>query len=807
MVICARAPPAARRDYGRKAAIRALDRKVLRDVVRWRGQILAIVLIVACGVATFVTMLGVLSSLERSRDAFYSQYRFADVFDAATRAPDGAARAIARIPGVAAVQSRIVHDVVLDLPGRPEPATGRMVSVPDAARPALNDLFIKSGRYIEAGARDEAIVSEAFAGANSLAVGSTIRAVINGRLQTLRIVGIAISPEFVYEIRPGDLFPDEAHFGVIWMGERALEGAFAIHDAFNDVAIGLAPGADRDDVIARVDRVLAPYGGIGAYGRDRQTSAQFLTEELSQLRGNAVVVPTIFIAVAAFLLNVLLMRLVGTQREQIATLKSFGYSNAAIVEHYLRFAWVIVALGALLGALLGMWWGSAFIEMYRRFFHFPIFDYRPGAGVFVEAVAVSTLAAAVGAIAAVRSVVRLSPAEAMRPPAPARYGLSAIERSRLAARVPVTTRMVARNVIRKPVVFAVSAFGVAFAVALLMVGSYTGDAVQKMTELQFWQVQREDATVTFNHTLGPAALAELSRYPGVLRVEPFLASAARLSNGNASRRVALFGLPHDAALRAIVDTKGRAYPVPPHGALLNAKLAAVLGVHAGDAVRVELLEGRRTSFDLPVVGLVDEAVGQSVYLDIAALGRLASENARESGAYLELDRAREADLYRRVKATPGIASIAFQASTMQRFRELIGQNLGIFTFFIVAFACIIAFGVVYNVARISLSERVRELSTMRILGFSADEAWRILAGEQLVVAAGAAPLGYLFGLIGAVALSRAYETEYYSFPMLVTPASYVIALLYILATAAISAYLIRRQVTRLDLVAVLKAGD
>jgi putative ABC transport system permease protein len=260
----------------------ALNRKLIRDLFHLRGQVIAVALVVACGIAAFVAMRSVYYSLLNSQDAYYRQYRFAEVFANLKRAPETLAARIRAILGVAAAETRIVANVTLDVPGVEEPARGLIISIPERQSPMLNDLHITSGRYIEAGKRDEVIVSGAFSSANDLHPGDTLTAVINGRWQKLRIAGVAISPEYVYEIGGGEMFPDSRRFGVMWMSRDALGPAFDMEGAFNDVALSLSPGANESEVIDGLDTLLEDYGALGAYGRADQTSHHFISNEIAE---------------------------------------------------------------------------------------------------------------------------------------------------------------------------------------------------------------------------------------------------------------------------------------------------------------------------------------------------------------------------------------------------------------------------------------------------------------------------------------------------------------------------------------------
>ena len=787
--------------------MRALDRKLLRDLWHLRGQAVAIALVVACGVATVVTARVGYESLRESQAAYYTEYRFADVFSALERAPESLRAALAAIPGVAAVETRIVAEVTLDVPGLAEPATGRLVSIPALRAPILNDVHLRRGRWIEPGRSDEVIASEAFADANGLEVGDRLGAVLRGRWQSLRIVGIGISPEYVYEIQGTNLFPDNKRFGVLWMSRDALGPAFDLDGAFNDVSLQLAPGARELEVIDRADRLLDRYGGLGAFGRKDQISHSFLSDEIRQNRVFGTIMPAIFLGVAAFLLHIVLARLVATQREQIAVLKAFGYSSLAVGLHYLELALVCVLAGSLLGAVLGLWWASAINRMYGEFYRFPLLRFAPSVTVVAIGIGVSAAAAFAGALSAVRRVVALPPAEAMRPEPPASFRAGRLERTRLQRRLPASLRMIWRNLTRRPARAALSVLGMALAVAILIIGYYFVDAIDYLGTFQFRSVQREDVTVLFHDPRPARARHEVRALPGVMRVEPFRVVPARLRHEHSQRRVALFGLEANSELRRILDADGGVVPVPREGAVLTAKLAEILGVKTGDELRVEVLEQGRPVRTVRVAGIANELIGLNAYMDAGALHRLMREGDSISGAFLTVDAAASATLNAELKRMPAVAGATTRLAALRGFEDTLARSLNVFTTVLVTFAAVIAAAMVYNAARIALSERGRELASLRVLGFTRREVSVLLLGEQAILTAAAIPLGFVIGYRLCAALASAYQWEFFRLPLVVSTRTYGFAVAVLVASALGSALAVRRRIDRLDLVAVLKTRE
>jgi putative ABC transport system permease protein len=785
----------------------ALNKKLVRDLWRMRGQLITVALVVACGIATYVTMRGSYESIANAQQEYYAKYRLADVFESLKRAPNSLETSIAAIPGVSSIQTRIVVEVTLDVPGLQEPALGRLVSVPEHGTPSLNDLCIRRGRYIEPGQRDEVLVSEAFANANRLEVGATIGAVINGRWEPLRIVGIALSPEYVYEIRGAEVFPDNKRFGVFWMSREALGPAFNMEGGFNDVSISLSPGTSEAEVISRMDNLLERYGGLGAYGRIDQVSNKFLSDEIVQDRVTGIFIPTIFLAVAAFLIHVVLSRLVHTQRAAIGLLKAFGFGDLSVALHYLGFALVAVLLGTLFGVPLGIWMGQGLSKLYRDFFRFPELRFVPTMNMLISAVAISGGAACLGALSALRSVAALPPAEAMRPEAPARFRPGVAERLGLQRFVPLSARMILRNLERRPWKAMLSTLGLALAGAILIVGFYFYDAIDQMIRVEFQTAAREDVGITFNEPHGSSARYSVERLPGVFRAESFRVVAARLRFEHRSRRVGILGLEGDRDLRRIVDQDMRVVELPPEGIVLSSSLARVLGVSPGDKVTVEVLEGERPVRVVVVAGTVDDLIGTSAYMDIQALNRLMREGETISGAYLSVDSSIAPRLYSFLKRTPAVSGVNVREALLQSFRDTIARSLGISTGALIAFACVIAFGIVYNGALIALSERAHELASLRVLGFTRMEIGWMLLGEQAILAGVSIPLGFLLGYGICALLVFSMQSELYRMPLVISSRTYAFACITVTLASGVSGLLISRKLRNLDLIAVLKARE
>ena len=785
----------------------ALNRKLLRDIWHMRSQAFAIAMVMAAGVAMYVAYLSNFDSLQRTLTAYYDNQRFADVFVSLKRAPERLAARIRAIDGVDVADTRVVVGVTLDVPGMDEPAAGLLVSVPVDSRPALNDVFLRSGRWPEPGRSEEVLASEAFCTAHGFEPGAELTAIINGRRRRLHIVGIALSPEHIYSMPPGEMIPDDRRYGVFWMERRALAAAYDMQGGFNQVSLALAPGAREREVIDRVDQLLTPYGGLGAIPRAQQLSAWTIANELTQLQTFGFFVPAIFLGVAAFILNVALARALALQRPQVAALKALGYANRQLAWHYLKWAMAIALAGGLAGVAAGAWLGSGMIGLYNQYFRFPALSYQLSLPVVGGALLISLIAAVLGARSAVARSVRIPPAEAMRPEAPARYRRSLLERMGLSGRLRPTARMVLRTLERQPARTAASIVGIALAGAVLFVGFVFIDAMNALIDTEFQERMRQDVTVTFVEPRSASALYDLEHLPGVMRVEPGRTVPVRLRAGHRERTLAITGLPDATTLNRVIDQAGRPHPIPPDGLLVSSILAEVLDVTAGDAITVEVLEGARPVVVERVAALIDDNLGLQAYMNIDHLHRLMREGGSLSGAYLQVDQTMLGDLHAQLKLVPAVAGVALTEAMRRSFQEIMAENLNLQILINVVFAGIIACGVVYNAARISLSERSRELASLRVLGFTRQEISLILLGELAVVTAVSLPAGSLIGYGLSRLILESFTSEVYRIPLVVQTSTIAWGWIVVAAAAALSALIVRRRLDQLDLVAVLKTRE
>ncbi len=787
----------------------ALHTKLWRDLHRLWAQVLTIAVVVAIGVAGFVGMFSVHESLKGSRDSFYRDNRLADVFIHLKRAPVVLRDHLAAIEGVAEVQLSVVMDAQIALPDAQAPVTGRFIGLDlarvHAQRQGLNALSLRSGRWPEQGREMEAVVSDRFAVARHLKPGDRVQAILNGRLQNIHLVGTAVSPEYVFASRGGA--PDDRTFGIWWVDQERTTQVFDMQGAFNQASLRLLDPAWQPAVIAQTDRLLDAYGTRGAVGRDKQISARIVSDELSQLKVMGTVLPSIFLAVSMFILNGVVSRQVATQRSQIAALKALGYDDSAIVRHYLGLAMAITGLGLIAGLLLSRWIGLLVLDMYDAIFRFNRLAYGTTPWLVMAAAGVALTTAILGTWGAIRTVVRLKPAVAMQPPSPPTYQQTLIERMGLSRHVGAGTLMVLRNFERRPWRSVFTVTGIALAIALQISGAFWLDAIAHIVDIQFRQTQRGNAVVNFQRPVDPSVVQDLKRLPGVIHAEPYRSEAVRLHWRGMAEDGNLLGLVGTTRLLRPVDEQRGPVRIPSQGLAVSWLLAKRLGLQVGDRVEVEFRMWHQARATVEVVEIVHTLMGKQAFMDFATMNSLSRDGSVASEASLQVDPLAMGEFWQAVKQAPLITAVFDKAASLASFQETTSRSMGVFSNILTLFAVAMAVGIVYNAARISLSERAWELASLRVLGMTRAEVSVLLLGQLAAELLLALPLGAAAGWGLATVLMRLMSSDNIDFPVIIAPPTYAWAALIVLAAGLVSALLVRRKIDQLNLVAVLKVRE
>ena len=784
-----------------------LNQKLARDLWRMRGQALAIAAVIGTGVMLLVMMSGVVTSLNETRRAYYERNRLAHVFAPVKRAPNHVIRDLAALPGISVAEGRVKGSALISLPSLDLPIRATAISLPDRRTPRLNGIHLTDGRRINRDNSDEIILLNSFARAHNLGPGDTISATMNGARRSFRIVGLAQSPEYIYAVAPGEMISDDSRFGVIWMSRTALSAAYDMQGAFNEALLALGHSNNLAEIIDHVDRLLDPYGGLGAYGLKDHTSDRFISEEIIGMEDTSKVVPPIFLAVAAFLLNIVISRMVQAEREQIGLVKAFGYTNWEVGLHYFKFVLVIAVGGSVLGCLGGIALGRGMMDMYLLYYKFPILVFQLDPASFVTAFLTSILAASAGGLLVLRQVFALNPAVAMRPPAPADYSTSGKIGAGLSRLLDQPSRMILRRLTRQPGRMLGSLVGIACGMALSVSMISLLSGFDKTMDLTFTIMDRSQVTVTFTHPLAIRAIHELESIEGVILVEPERNVAAVMRNGVRSYRGGINGLAPDPTLKRAIAKDLSPIPMAEQGIVLSKALAKTLRITPGEILTIEILEGRRPILQIPVANVAESLLGSPAYMQLDALNRALSEPLRVSTAYLRIDTRYADRIFKQLKDRPFVAGVSLKSDARAALQKMMDAGAGSMRFVMVAIAAIITFGIIYNAARIAYAERLRDLASLRVMGFTRSEAAFVLLGELGVVTLAAIPLGSGMGYYLGYAIAEGFSTDLYQVPTIFTPASFGTAALAVLIAAIFSGWLVKRDIDRADLVEALKIRE
>ena len=784
----------------------ALDRKLLRDARRLWAQFLAIALVLAAGVAVLLMSFGMSRALDETRNTYYERNRFADIFTDARSVPKSVLSLIADIEGVSALEARVTTHATLDIPGKSDATVAYMTSLPPG-EPALNVPLLQRGSWPDPLSTDQVVLNAPFAEANDLWPGARLDATLNGTRRGLTVTGWVLSPEFIYTIGPGSLMPDNEDYGIAWMPERALAALLDRTGAFDNLAVKLRAGIRPEPVIDQIDTLLEPYGSWGAIDRTEQTSNAFIDGKITQLRTIAYILPPIFLGITIFLVNMVIGRIVTLERTEIGLLKALGYSDAAILLHYLLLAGLVASIGVVIGYVAGGWLSYGLARLYANFFNFPYLIYNISWNTYIVSGVLGLVAAGAGAARAAWGAARLAPATAMSPPAPPRFRRNWIDRLLATMRVSQPTMMILRSLIRWPFRAALSVLGMALAVAILVASNFFPDALDHIMDTAFQQSNRQHAVLFFNDTMPESALQDARRLPGVLQAEGQQYLTAVLRHGHRTKRAVIEARRPGLDLSRVVAEGHGAVDAPPGGILLSGRLAQQLGVRVGDRIEAEFRGNRHGTFELPVTGLVTQYFGLGAYMDQDTADRMFSQAPQISIVNVTLDPTQDDAFQASLKTLPRLAGRAMMLENRAGFEDTISENILITTTIYTVLGVLITVGVAYNGARIQLSERARELASLRILGFTRGEVGYILTGEIMLLALIAQPLGWWIGWSVAKLMTEAFTSDLYSIPLVLKPATFSSASLVVLSAALVSVLVVRLRLDRLNLVSVMKTRE
>lgn len=779
-----------------------LDRKLLRDIWRSWHMLLAVSAIIAVGIGCFVGMLSAARNLEYARSSYYSSCRLADIWLDLKKAPAEEVKRLAMVPGISEIRERIQFQVLLDLADTEKPIGTMVLSLPDEEEPVINNIIIRTGTYFTHGRPNEVIISEKFARARNIRPGDTIPAILNNQRKELIVVGTAISAEFVYMVSPGSMVDDPGSYGLMYIKRSFAEDTFGFNGACNSVVGLLAPEARQE--AARILDILSdrlePYGVFAALPRAEQFSPLILDGEMKQLNNMAFIFPSFFLVVAALLLNVLMVRLAEQQRTVIGTLKAIGYENRALMIHFLKFAASAGLAGGIFGCLFGYWLAGVTTRMYVEYFTFPQLTNSFYPALLLAGMSVSIVFSMLGTLKGINHIMRLEPAEAMRPAAPPVGGAVFLEKIHLFWQLlDVQWQMILRGLLRRKGRTAVAVFSAAMGSSIVVLTFGFVDSMDEMVHLQFERLLRSDYHLTFQDEMSFSTFDEIRRLPGLIHAEPVFIVPCTFQVRNHSKRGAIMGIIRQGELTTPTNEHGDPVPLPSAGLLMTDRMMKRLEIVAGDSVDILPVKGERRTLTLPVVQGISSMVGLMVYAEYNWLNKvLGKEKVISEVRVLAAHGAAEKrKLMDKVRAMPGLEVLTDLGEQKQALNYQLDRAMRSSAVIMILFAAVIFFGAILNGTLIAISERSREMATFRTMGYYEGEVARLFLRENMVTNVFGTlvglPLGYGL-LIGSMQM---FVTDAYSFPAKLDTVSYFytvgLAILFVLLSQGIVRRTLRKQ--------------
>ncbi len=789
-----------------------LTLKAWRDTLAHKGQFIALIVLVALGITSFVTFQNGYYDLLASVEEAYSRLHFADFTVRVERMPLAAARDVESLDGVEAARVRNIQDVGLEFDNGGRQATARIITIPDAPESAVNGVYVEAGRFPAPGARREALLHPKFSQETGIGVNDTLTLRVGGERQTVRVVGIASDPEYLYPLRTAGDIPSPGEFAVVFMTEPTAESLLGTSGYGNDIAVRVTPGTDVDDLIDEVERELRPYTVIDSVPRAEQPGYDGLRSELDQNRVMARTLPVLVLLISSMSLFIALSRLVTAQRGEIGLAKALGYSDSQILLHYLSFALVIAVGGIILGVFFGLLGARGIALSYTSILGIPFLESGFYPGVLLVAAGIAVVSCIAAALVPALNSARLAPAIAMH---------ADPNKSLAGGRIPLVERLLGpilprsftfriplRNLFRARRRTLYTVLGIAFAMVLSVVTISMFDSIDYLLDETFSRVERWDVAAYFDEPVGDARISEIKHLDGVERIQPALVIPVTVRFGDAEENVSLTAMPPDANFHGFLAATGAA----PADALeagdliLAASTARKLGVGTGSKVEVDspLTDDPVT---LSIGALSDETLGQPgfVSLDTAA-DLVGGQVNRYNALYITADPTRGNRIQDEIYDMPGVASVQVKAGLVGRLKDLL-ELFNVFGTVLLLFGAALAFVVVFTTFSANVAERTREIATMRTIGEDNVRLTIMITLENLLIALAALPLGVWLGIRATDAIFSSFETESYTLRAYIYPQSVARICLLMVAVLLLSEIPPVRRIFRLDLAEATKVME
>lgn len=773
-----------------------------------KGQYAAILVTIILGIMIFIAMSMAAINLKTTLDAYYEENNFADFFVTINSAPESVIEKINKIDGVKSAEGRISGTVPFISKDETERINVKLIS----ARPdeQINKAFLIKGTLIKNNYKDALVLSQ-FADARGIEIGDEITVQVNGRPVQLQVAGIVANPEFIYLMENLDaLMSDATKFGAVYISEELSQTLFGMKGAFNTILIDydetLIPADDNENepVIQRIlddiEKEVDGYGIQSMFHKKSQLSNSMVSQEIKQLKNMSNSLPLVFLLVAALILAMMLNRMVKKDRGVIGLFKAIGYSNKDMVIHYTKYALFAGIIGGTIGGIAGMATAGGMTQLYLQYFNIPLLKVDFNFGYVAIAVAMASVICTGAGLWGARGIIHITPAESMKEEHPKKGKRIFLENIPfLWKRFSFSWKLVFKNIFRSKKRTGLVIAGVIFTYGMILFTLSMPAVVDNLMNKYFTDYLKMDYSVSFKMPMDKSVVYDFKGMGKIDAIEVKADIPVELSNGNLKKIINLTAVNQDTQFYGFADNDGNSIAMPEQGLMLTENLAGILKVKPGDWVKVKSYSGGDPVYEKVVV-VFPQSLGMGAYTNFESLNRFLLGKNLITGVNIKSGDTALANEILKARNIASVSSSTDIRAMYDKSLALIIVSIGI----MLVFSGVLGFSIVYNVTSVNIGEREAEFSTLRVLGFSNKEIFRLILKENNIIMV----IGILLGIpVGTAMLgyaTYAFSTENYSLKMEPTSASLFYAgmttILFILL-AQVATY---RRIKKLDFLQALK---
>ncbi len=808
---------------------------LLREILNAKSQFFAVAAVMFFGITLFYSSYMAYFSLKESVAAYYERYNFLDYYAEARNVTPEIIKKIKEIEGVSEAIGRISAEINAFAPPKKEGAvknafisadiggtgknsirkiTLRLISLPDRNLPEINSLLVQQGSYFDSDNKYLCLVNNKFAEFYDLKKGDTIKTIINLRQCDFKLSGVVSGPEFIIALK-SITSPLSDDFGIIYVKESAAQQILGYESSYNQVHVRFKKGADAKSAIDKIEKMLKPYGFSNGFDRDKQFSYKVISEEIKNLQNTALMFPSVFLFVAATIIYIMQKRLVNNQRTQIGVMKAFGYSNAAVLWHYVKYALLMAATGCVPALFAGYQLGSLLLNVYNQVFAIPELDPKIYWKVVGMSLFISFAFSFLASFNSVKRISRIQPAQAMRTEPPEAGRTIFIEKIK-----PVwncfsfSYKMIFKNIFRNAQRTSLNVFGISATIMFFMISMFFADSIDFAFNSQFFEFQKQDYSVIFSRPSAAADVMALESVGGVASAEPVVQLGVEIIKGWQKRETVLIGLAKSNKFTRLIDDDLKPMELPDEGIVIAHMLARSFSIKKGDMITVKTYIGNFKLKDasreiikrVRVAAIAKQYAGINCFMSEKALKDFLGEGSFATGAYIKTQKGRGTEVKKKLLEYSGIDEVQGRLDIYNAFMDQL-KFMKVFVTIMIIFGGVMGFAIIFNSTLISIMERMRELASLKVLGYTQYELKRLLFVENILICAFSCAPGAAVGYLMCEFVGYLFSNDMFALEIVIYKKTYLIAFFLVFLCTVIAGLATGRSLNNLDMVEVLKSRE